>query len=104
MNSEQSVIISFQYGIEELDPLYALVNKLTILLEGKNIGDCDGHEIAMDNSDGSLYLYGPNAEVLFKAIKSTLESTSFLKGATAQLRFGASGNDVPEIEVVIGDD
>ncbi len=100
---EHSVIITFQYGLEEIDPIYELVDKLSKILSDKNIGNCDGHEIAMDNSDGSIYLYGPNAEILFKAIKPALDSTSFLNGATATLRFGSAKNDASEIEVIIGE-
>ncbi len=100
--NEQAVIISFQYEMEELDPLHELEDKLRTLLTGKNIGELDGHEIAMDGTDGFLYLYGPNAEVLFKAIKPTLESTSFMIGASARLRFGAVKSNASEIEVIIG--
>ena len=102
-DDEHSVIITFQYGLEEIDPIYDLVDKLSKILSETNIGNCDGHEIAMDNSDGSIYLYGSNAEILFKAIKPTLDSTSFLRGANATLRFGSAKNGASEIEVIIGE-
>ena len=101
---EHSVIVYFKYGKEELDPLHALVLKLEEVLSGTNAGVIDGHEIAMDNSDGSLYLYGPNAETLFKAVKPTLETIDFMQGATAVLRFGGINEKAPDIEVEIGVD
>jgi hypothetical protein len=58
----------------------------------------------MDLSDGSIYMYGPNAEELFKAVKPTLESTDFMKGAIAVLRFGPVHNNSSEIEIEIGID
>ena len=46
-------------------------------------------------------MYGPNAELLFKGIKSTLEKTRFLNGAEAVLRFGPPEEGVKEITVEI---
>jgi hypothetical protein len=102
-NPEHAVIISFNYGLDNVSYLHNLEDKLETLLSNLNVGDCDGHEIAMDLSDGFLYLYGPNAETLFKAIKPTLESTDFLIGGKAKLRFGPPEEGVREIEIVIGD-
>ena len=99
--NNQSVIIYFDYGLEEMDEIYELGDKLRHILEENNLGEYDGHEVAMDNSDGSLYLYGPNAESLFIAIKPTLEKVEFLIGAKAVLRFGSYEDDAPEIIVEI---
>ncbi|MEM6525639.1 MAG: hypothetical protein AAGF85_01485 [Bacteroidota bacterium] len=98
---EHAVIVYFDYGIEGLEPIFELGNKLKKIISDSNVREYDGHEIAMDYSDGSLYMYGPNAEVLFKTIKSTLEATEFLKGAKAKLRFGPPEDGVKEIEVEI---
>jgi hypothetical protein len=95
-----AVIVHFLYGIEELDPLYSLEDELAEKILLNNVGEFDGHEIAMDNSDGYLYMYGPNAEDLFKAIKPILEACKFMKGAKAVMRFGPK-NDASEIEVEI---
>jgi hypothetical protein len=100
-NPEQAVIISFNYGLDNISYLHNLEDKLETLLADLNVGDCDGHEIATDLSDGFLYLYGPNAETLFKAIKPTLESTDFLVGGIAKLRFGPAEEGVKEIDVTI---
>jgi len=99
--NNQSVIIYFDYGLEEMDEIYELGDKLRHILEENKLGEYDGHEVAMDNSDGSLYLYGPNAESLFKAIKPTLEKVEFLNGAKAFLRFGSHEDEAPEIMLEI---
>ena len=99
---EHGVIIHFQYGHENLAPLHELESRIENALAGKDVGHYDGHEIATDYSDGFLYLYGPNAEILFKEIKGTLESTDFMTGAIAKLRFGPPEDGVREIEVQIG--
>lgn len=85
---KQSVLINFYYGYEKLDELHALESKLRILLFDKGIGELDGHEINMDGSDGTLFLYGHNAEELFKAIEPLLLKTSWMKKAEVHLRFG----------------
>jgi hypothetical protein len=50
---------------------------------------------------GFLFMYGPNAEALFKAILPTLEATDFMRGAKALLRFGLSAEGMKEIVVDI---
>ncbi len=100
---KHSVIIQFRYGLEELDPLHQLEMELTKLISEKGVGEYDGHEIAMDLSDGFLYMYGPNAEALFKGVQPLLERTEFMKGAIANLRFGPPEEGVSEIEVKLRD-
>jgi hypothetical protein len=94
-----SVVIWFKYGLKEDDSMYNLGDELAKIVEETKTGIYDGHEIAMDNSEGSYYLYGPNAETLFKAIKPLLDKTPWMRGATASLRFGPADKDSPEIEV-----
>lgn len=96
-----SVIIWFNYGFDELEPLHALEDRLREAIAQAGVGMLDGHEINMDGSDGSLYMYGPNAEALYKAVKPVLEQVDFMKGATAQLRFGHWNQEAHEIEVTV---
>lgn len=85
---KQSVIINFfHYDYEGLEELHELESRLRIFLYNKEIGEYDGHEI---NMDGTLFLYGHNAEELFKAIKPLLLQTPFMKNAEVYLRFGHS--------------
>lgn len=98
---EHSVIIYFNYGLEDDKPFYELSERLCTIIEENRLGIYDGHEIAMDNTDGSYYIYGPNAEEIFKAIKPTLESAYFMKGATAILTFGPSEDNSPQLELEI---
>lgn len=97
---EQSVVIYFNYGIEDDEPFFNLGEKLNQIMEDQNLGEYDGHEMELDNRDGSYYLYGPSAEKIFKAVKPCLEEIPFMKGAIAVLRFGR-GEDAPMLEVEI---
>jgi hypothetical protein len=96
---QHAVIIYFNYGMESLDPLFELCDKLERVIEESAVGEFDGHEIAVDGSDGSLYMYGPNAETLFKAVKPALDETAFIKGGVAKLRFGPVGENAYEIDI-----
>jgi hypothetical protein len=100
-NQEHAVIVHFNYGIEKFDPLFKLEDELQKVITEKKVGEYDGHEIAMDYSDGYLYMYGSNAETLFKAVKPTLEACKFMKGAKVNIRFGPPGKESKEIEVEI---
>ncbi len=77
---EQAVIVHFNYGVEKLDPLFKLEDELEKVIIEKKVGEYDGHEIATDYSDGYLYMYGPDAETLFKAVKPTLEESKIYEG------------------------
>lgn len=96
-----SVIIWFDYGLEDDEPFYSLSLELARVLENTDIGIYDGHEIAMDNTDGSYYMYGPNAETLFKMVLPTLEKYDFMKGSRAELCFGESKEGATMIEVLV---
>ena len=58
-------------------------------------GEYDGNEVAVDGSDGTLYMYGPDADKLFAAIRPALEACSFMKGALVRLRYGPPADGVP---------
>jgi len=98
---EHAVIVHFEYGIQGMDELYKLKDKLEFIIEKNQLGEYDGHEMATDYSDGFLYMYGSNAESLFKGIKEVLEETHFMKGAKVKLRFGPPEDGVKEIVVEI---
>ena len=98
---EHAIRIQFQYGEEEMDKLYQLRDKNSQQIQKQNLGEFDGHEIATDLSDGFLFMYGQNAELLFNGIKPILEKTDFMQGAKATLRFGPPEEGTKEIIVDI---
>lgn len=85
---QQTVVVHFLYGQEDLRPLFALVDKLDAAVKGSGLGIYAGHEIAVDRSDGYLYLYGPDADALLRAIMPILNATPFAHGAKVKLRYG----------------
>ena len=97
--SEQSVIVTFYNFAEKfwtetmqpLAPLLELEENLEGVLSGSEIGELDGHEIALDGSDGFLFLYGPDADALYSAIEPVLRASPVTQGGNATLRYGPYG-------------
>ena len=98
---EQAVIVYFHYGSRDLQPLFALEDQLESAVAKAHVGEYDGHEIAIDGSDGHLYMYGPDADRLFEAVKPVLESSRFMKGAKVKKRYGPPKDGVREVEVTL---
>lgn len=94
---EHAVLVYFDYNLESSDPFYKLVDELIHYFHDNHLGEYDGHEMAMDNSDGSLYMYGNNAQDLFNGVEPILRKTDFLKGAVVVLRFGKLDDDKVQI-------
>ena len=71
------------------------------VINEKKAGEYDGNEVALDYSDGMLFMYGLDAQKLFNGIKPILQKTSFMKGAKVKLRFGPAEDGVEEITITI---
>lgn len=98
---EQAVIVHFKYGSKDLSRLFALEDKLEKAILRAKAGEYDGNEIAVDGSDGFLYMYGPDADRLFTVIKPVLENTPFMKGAQVKKRYGPPQGNSRETNVTI---
>ena len=98
---EHAVIVHFQYGKTDIQPALNLGNALEKAIVKAGVGEYDGNEIAVDGSDGSLYMYGPDADRLYKVVRPVLESVDFMQNATVVLRYGPPGKDVVEKHVKI---
>ena len=85
---EQAVIVHFDYGNPDWKPFFAFEKTLEDAIGKSGVGDYDGNELAVDGSDGSLYMYGPDADKLFAIAKPILLSTTLLKNVTVTLRYG----------------
>jgi hypothetical protein len=101
-DNEQAVIVHFAYGSTDLSDLYELAGELEEAIEVAAVGEFDGHEIAVDGSDGSFYMYGPDADKLFQVAQPILEASDFMGGATVTVRYGPHVYEVPERQIRIG--
>jgi hypothetical protein len=97
---EHAVIVNFAYiGSTDLDPLFALESQLEAAINTAKVGEYDGNEVAVDGSDGTLYMYGPDADKRFAVVRPVLDACGFMKGASARLRYGPPADGVREITV-----
>ena len=73
------------------------------LIKASGKGEYDGNELAVDGSDGDLYMYGPNADKLFTVVKPLLQSSRLLKSVVVTLRYGAVNDKTArEVQVRVG--
>jgi hypothetical protein len=99
--SEHAVIVHFHYGSTDLSRLFALEQEIEEAIAAAGVGEFDGNEVAADGSDGSLYMYGPDADALFAAVRGRLEAADFLRGARVKLRYGSPQGGVKEVEIAL---
>lgn len=95
--AEHAVIVSFTYGTTDLSPLFELEEKLEAAIAAAQAGEFDGNEVSADGSEGSLYMYGPDADRLFDVIKPVLVQSPFMVGASVTKRYGPPEDGVREV-------
>jgi hypothetical protein len=98
---EHAVLVHFSYGGTDLSRLFPLEERLEVAIEAAGVGEFDGNEIAADGMDGRLYMYGPDADALFAAVRPSLEAAEFMRGARVTLRYGPPTDAVRAVEVVL---
>jgi hypothetical protein len=95
--AEHAVIVRFQYGSTNLDALFSAEDRLESAIAAAKAGEMDGHEVAVDGSDGTFYMYGADADRLYKAVEPILKTTPFMKGATVTRRYGPPKDGVKTV-------
>ncbi len=98
---EHSVLVYFTYPHAELTELFALEERLSEAIVAASAGEFDGNEVSVDGTDCMLFMYGPDADALFAAVRPVLEASEFMKGARVKLRYGPPDDGVREVEVVL---
>jgi hypothetical protein len=86
---EQAVIVYFDYGNTDWKPFFAFEKTLKDEITKAGVGDYDGNELAVDGSDGRLYMYGPDADKLFAVVRPILLSSALLRNINVTLRYGS---------------
>jgi hypothetical protein len=94
------VIVHFDCGHKDWKPFFQFEELLEDAIKKSGAGDYDGNELAVDGSDGSLYMYGPDADKLFAVAKPILLSTALLKNVTVTLRYGSVKDKLARVVTV----
>jgi hypothetical protein len=95
--TEHAVIIKFRYGSTDLVKLFELEDQLREALSKAKVGEYDGNEIAIDGSDGALYMYGPDANRLLEVVEPMIQAVSFMKDAQVRRRYGGAKSGADEM-------
>lgn len=96
-SAEHAVIVHFQYGSTNLDALFRAEDRLEAAIAAAKAGEMDGHEVAVDGRDGIFYMYGADADSLYKTVEPILKTISFMKGATVTRRYGPPKDGVKTV-------
>ena len=96
---EHAVIVAFEYGHESLVELRQLESTLRDALS--EVGEYDGHEIATDLSDGFLYIYGNDADVLAAIVIPVFQTTPFMNEARLTVRYVPPKDGVRSRELIV---
>ena len=103
IGAEQALMVHFDYGSRDWTPFFRFEESLARAIKASGMGEYDGNELAVDGSDGDLYMYGPNADKLFTVVKPLLQSSRLLKSVVVTLRYGAVNDKTArEVQVRVG--
>jgi hypothetical protein len=94
--AEQEVEVHFEYGSTNFQLVYALGDQIESAVAEAKVGEYDGHALPADGSEGRYFVFGPDAEAIYRAIAPVLESSSLMRGATVTLWFGQPGWRTPK--------
>src|ERR1035438_3192907 len=84
----QEIEVYFSYGSTNYQHLYALEDEIRNALTDAAVGKYEGHDFAADGSDGHFYMYGPDAEAIYRVIDPVLPASILMRGAKVTLWFG----------------
>jgi hypothetical protein len=84
----------------DLGALFDLEDKLIEAITAADVGELDGNEIAVDGSDGFIFMYGLDARALFAAAEPVLRASPVAKGGEVTLRFGGANDATAAKETI----
>jgi hypothetical protein len=86
---------------EIFDQLSVLEDQLMAAIQHAKAGEFDGNEIGPE--EFVLYMYGPDAEQLFKVVEPILRSSELVREATALIRPGPPGTAASRVRLGRGE-
>ncbi|QPF73380.1 hypothetical protein G8A07_10935 [Roseateles sp. DAIF2] len=82
-------------GAAEREAIHVLSDRLAAQLEASGQGEFDGDEFGAGRC--TLFMYGEDAEAIYRSVAATLAAAPLLKGARVELyQAGAGGDKRPE--------
>jgi|SRR5688572_13333357 hypothetical protein len=93
--SEQCVQVIMHPDVAGLTRLAELEQNLSAAIGSSETGEYDGNEIG--DGEVILYMYGPDADALLRAIEPILLGSALARGATVIRRYGPPEDGVREV-------
>ena len=62
------VTVHFLYGSTNFQHMFALEDQIRLKISDAGVGGYEGHDVREDGSEGVFYMYGPDAEALYRVI------------------------------------
>lgn len=91
--SEEAVLIYF--NTNNIDDVFLLEEQLAEALG--STGEVDGNEIG--GGEATIFLYGSDAETMYRKIGSFLQSSPLCQGARVVIRWGGPGSPQREVRL-----
>jgi hypothetical protein len=99
---EHAVIVRTGTPSVLLDEIERLEADLDAAITASGGGELDGHEIAIDGSRATVFMYGADADLLFGSVAPVLKAHRISESGVATLRYGeADDPDAKELVIDI---
>jgi hypothetical protein len=86
-------------GAEKAPALEDVEEAIIEAIATAGAGEWDGHEIDLDSSDATIYLYGRDADRLAEVVVQVVRTLGFPKGACLAKRYGEPGDPEERVEL-----
>ncbi len=86
-SKSEAVIVNFEYRMKDWLPFFKFEDELARSIEDAGIGEFDGNALSDSGTDCSMYIYGPDANVILALIAPRLRSAPFLARIIVTLRY-----------------
>lgn len=73
------LMIIFDYGKKDISDLLEYQSELEKLVNSSGLGEVDGHDVAVDLSDGVFWIVCKDALQVFSLVKDSLTQTTLVK-------------------------
>lgn len=91
---EDELLIDFDFVGDDFAQFEDLEERLAAMIGQAGVGKYEGNEFATDGSNGSLAMYGPDADALYAVARTLLAEATFLGNVRFKLHYRAPKDGV----------
>lgn len=83
------MMVHFDYYPKDLSRIHVLEHRLESAIKLAGVGELGETEFHLDGNDGYLYMYGPDPDRLYVAVRPVLRSSRLMAGAEVTKWYGS---------------